>query len=139
VSQRTDGAASALKKFALIEIALLISVIFLFQILPSHYAGVVAGLGFLTLGLALLRFTFKGPKPWRSTLTYAVLLYLVCSVLPILIGRLLNWGTEFKDVEILGLSGPKFHRISEILYLALIFSTVFELLKIKRAGRSTAR
>jgi hypothetical protein len=139
VSLQIDVRIAALKKFILAEILLLISVIMLFKFLDSQVAGTIAGMGFLILGLLILYFTTRLATPWNSLLRWAALLYLFGSVLPILTGRLMNWGTEFRDILIFGISGPQFHRISEILYLLLIGATVFELLKLKRAARSATR
>jgi hypothetical protein len=129
---RLKGRAQGLVFFILIEIILIGIVSLLFRFFSPPVAGLIAGAGFLLLGISLIVFVSRGQRPLAQASFWASSLYLAVAVIPILMARLLNWGIEFKDITIFGLQGPEFHRLSGSLYVGLLAATVVDWLRALR-------
>jgi len=109
-----------------IEILIVILVIFIFSQLDHQIAGLIAGFLFGLLGL-IIGFQLLRARSLRSFTFWWLFVYMFYSVIPMILKRLGAWGTEFSDITIWGMAGPEFHKVSERIYLVLIFSTIFDL------------
>lgn len=117
------------KKWLLIlalEIATVILVIFLFQTLDRQIAGLVGGLLFGLLGL-FIGFRLLSLRTLRSFTFWWLFVYLFYSVIPMMLNRLQAWNSSFEEVQVWGMNGPEFHKVSEKIYLVLILATLLDL------------
>jgi len=96
-------------------------------------AGALAGGYFLFSGLYML-WRLRGWSPrWQSPTWYVLLVHVFAISLPMLISRFMQINLSFEDVRILGLTGPQFHQVSNYVFMALIFSTIVDGVRVKRA------
>ncbi|HVK60275.1 MAG TPA: hypothetical protein VM432_01945, partial [Bdellovibrionales bacterium] len=72
----------------------------------------------------------------KSPTFYASLAHLFLTSLPLTITRFANYSLDFGDVRILGLPGPVFHGLSSAVYLVLILSTIFDLVRSYRLAKA---
>ena len=87
-------------------------------------AGAIAGLVFIAIPLVLLTSELRLPKKhWYQLTTVGI--FLVGSALPIFLLRITNWGTDFNELSLLGITGPELHKSSNILYIVMIISTAY--------------
>jgi hypothetical protein len=121
------------------EVLAMLLVTAIFRVItPKSSAAMVAGSVFVFLGLAILVLGLRVPQ-FRSSLTFKVgLIHLFLTSLPMLILRAIHIQEDFKDVRILGLPGPAFHHLSEIIYLVLLLVTAFEKWRAMRNSRLAA-
>mgnify|MGYP000561648035 CR=1 FL=1 len=109
------------------EIVTVAAVMSIFQVIDKQIAGLIGGFIFSILGIFIgLRLVQT-----RSFLTSAtfwwLFVYMFYSVLPMMITRLTNWGVEFEQLTIWGITGPDFHQVARNIYLILILATVIDL------------
>jgi hypothetical protein len=122
-------------RFLISEILMIGAVALIFRTIPDRVlAGVVAGTLFVSLGLWILVLglvSIKSVDPdrrfWHSATFWAGCAHLFLTSLPLMITRLLNWSTSFEQVDVLGLPGPVFHRLSTTVFSVLILATAFDL------------
>lgn len=109
----------------LILILWVVGVGLLFKFSPDRQvAGAIAGLFFIGIPLVLLVSELRqAHKHWYQLVTVGV--FLIVSALPIFLLRVLNWGTEFNDLSLLGITGPQLHKLSNVLYIAMIVTTAY--------------
>ena len=68
----------------------------------------------------------------------SIFILISCFVIsiPMFIIRLYNYDIEFSEIQILGLAGPIFHRVSTTVFSALMIATVVDWLRCLWAARS---
>lgn len=99
-----------------------------FRFLPSRVvAAVIAGTDFVVLGAVIFFIGLRDAR-FRKTLTFWLgTIHLFVIALPMMISRVLTFGTDFHDVKIFGLiPGPIYHHASEMFYLLLVVGTVID-------------
>lgn len=118
------------------EVLVVMAVVAVFRLIEVRLmAGAVAGLIFLALGLYIFVMGFKEPQFRRSKTFAAGCAHLFLSAIPLFLTRFLNYGLEFENVNILGLPGPLFHRVSTGIYIVLLVATLFDLVMALRSER----
>ena len=118
--------------FELVVIGLVVGA---FKLIPERLvAGAVAGTIFVLLGLFIVRSGWKD-RTKRTASFWMGCVHLFGSSLPLMITRLLNSSGSFEQVDVLGLPGPVFHRVSTTIYLVMMAATVWDLV---RAGKAQA-
>ena len=98
-----------------------------FATLESKFtAGMVAGSGFITVGLYLVRMVWSHEKPlgWLSFYTGHVHLFVIS--IPMVTVRVLNPDTPFEQLSLLGLPGPEFHTYSAHFYKLLLLAALVD-------------
>ncbi len=95
-------------------------------------AGAIAGTVFVLLGFYIVRGGWKD-RTKRTASFWMGCVHLFASSLPLMITRLLNRTGGFEDVNVMGLPGPVFHRVSTTIYLALIIATIWDLVRASKA------
>jgi hypothetical protein len=110
-----------------LEIAVMIAVVFVFRTIENRFhAGLVAGSLFILLGMAIVGRGWNSPE-FRRVPTFAVgCLHLFGVALPMIIIRVLNADSDFREIPVWGLPGPVFHKLSEGVYLLLLLVTAFD-------------
>ncbi|MFZ3231925.1 MAG: hypothetical protein WA160_17085 [Pseudobdellovibrio sp.] len=114
-------------------------VILIFQLIPEkRIASVFAGIGFIFLPLAFIAFEFSKIKTGRTSLVHLGISieFLFLSSLPIFLLRVMNWNSEFNNLELFGVSANSFHRFSNLNYMILIVSTSYMAFKELRNEKS---
>lgn len=94
---------------------------------PKNIAGMIAGSGFVLMGVVFIYWLTKWPKFKSSLVFWFALGHLVIIALPMFITRVVFFDTPFDEITVLGFPGPIFHQISENVFLILILTTVREL------------
>lgn len=91
----------------------------------KQVAGSVAGVGFLLLPLFYLVQELKQPNR-KSKLHIGVLLsFLILSVLPIILLRVFNYGSDFNTLSVFGIPAQKIHKYSNLIYLLMMASAFY--------------
>lgn len=101
-------------------------------------AAMLAGSGFVALGVWMVLRTLRWPDRFKFFSFYLGRVHLWLFSLPMLLVRIRYLGHDFSDVHFLGIPGPQFHRWSEMAYLLLVAGTVIDLLRT-RNQKSPAR
>lgn len=121
-------------KIFLLEILVIFAVTGLFKTLDRQIAGLVGGIFFILLGLFLYLRLFR-TRTYSRTLTFWWLhIYFFLSVLPVFITRVMNWGTPFNELTVLGMNGPTFHFVAEGIYLGLMATTLADMIRVPKSA-----
>ncbi|RYZ76369.1 MAG: hypothetical protein EOP05_05215 [Proteobacteria bacterium] len=105
----------------------------IFKFIPDRMtAGAIAGTIFVLLGVYIVRGGWK-EREKRTASYYAGCLHLFLSSLPLMITRLLNQSAGFEQVNVLGLPGPIFHRVSTTIYMILLIATIWDFVRASKA------
>lgn len=123
-------------KVLLAEIAVVFVVMGIFKSIEDRMiAGMTAGVVFVGLGAFILSLGLRAVE-FRRTATFVFgCIHLFAMSLPMLLTRLMTAGEEFKNVSVLGMSGPVFHRVSTSIYLFMMAATVIDLVRSWRRER----
>lgn len=114
-------------KFLVAELFTIVAVVATFRLVEERLiAGAIAGSIFSLLGIAIVIRGIRD-RGFRSGFTfYAGCAHLFLSSLPLMITRFLNRAVGFEQVNVLGLPGPVFHKVSTAIFLLLIAATVID-------------
>lgn len=117
----------------LILVLWVIGVGLLFRFSPDRQmAGAIAGVIFVAIPLVLLVSELRqAQRHWYQLVAVGV--FLVVSALPIFLLRIFNWGTDFNELSLLGVTGPQLHKLSNVLYLAMMATTAFCWLRARQS------
>lgn len=95
------------------------------------WAGISAGTVFIALG-ALILIEGMRNKELRYRPTFLMgLMHLFFVSLPMLGIRLWNYSMGFEQIQIWGLAGPVFHRLSTGVYFILVLATLFDWVRLR--------
>lgn len=90
----------------------------------KQVAGIIAGSGFILLPTLFIYSEMKNTK--KSIFHLLTLsLFVLASAFPIFFLRVLNWGVDFKELSLLGISSEQLHRTSNILYSFIFLSAAY--------------
>lgn len=96
----------------------------IFRLIPDkQLAGFFTGLGFLVLPLFFLITEFKGEK--NNLHRAALIMFLVCTALPIFVVRIATWGEDFNTTDFFGVPSPVLHRLANFLYVGMLASAIY--------------
>lgn len=99
-------------------------------------AGAIAGTCFvLSQGWMLLK-TVRWANKFKYPTFYLVRINLWIFSLPMVIARARNWNVEFAQLNIWGIPGPEFHRLSELCAILLILATAVDYLRVAKQMRN---
>lgn len=108
-----------------------------FNLIESRLlAGAIAGFYFVTSGLFMILRAWRWGDKWKSAVWYPLLAHVFVISIPMVVSRFLQAGMGFEDVQILGLPGPVFHRLSSSVFMLLILATVIDLFRVWRTHRA---
>ena len=97
-------------------------------------AGVIAGVFFILIPLIMLVSELRSAaRHWYQLASVAI--FLVFSALPIFCLRIFNWGTDFNELSLFGVTGPQFHKSSNILYFIMIATTAYAWYSTSRSSQ----
>ena len=94
-------------------------------------AGTIAGIGFVLLPLFFLYIEMKVRDKRNYLHAVVLLVFLLSSALPIILLRILNQGVPFDSIELLGITGPQLHKISNYTYMLMLFSSAGRFLYLR--------
>jgi hypothetical protein len=118
--------------FFVLEIAVTVLAIVSFKFIPVRvYAGLLAGLGFLSQGTYIFWRIRLWKKGWMYLTFWAATVHLGFSTIPMLITYLVNWNEGFHQMNIWGMPGPVFHYLSEKIFVALMVATIIDYLRVR--------
>ena len=102
----------------------ILMVIGIFRLVPDkQLAGFIAGLGFLILPIVFLVTEFKGSK--NNLHTASLLIFLVCTALPIFLVRITTWGEDFSTTDFFGVPSVFLHKLANFLYVGMLASAIY--------------
>jgi hypothetical protein len=108
-------------------------VIALFRFVEERsVAASVAGLWFCFIGTYIVITSSKWPPRWRSPVLVISAIFTFVVAYPMLVVRSMNWAIPMSEVRIWGIPGDVFHHLSNIVYLAMVVATVWELRKVTK-------
>lgn len=94
-----------------------------FQMIQDRpIAALVAGSLFLFSTLGIMWWESRYPGYYKRISFIAMSCFLVLSVLPILVLRLVNWGQPFHEIQMFGIFGPQLHQFSNYLFIAVMIT-----------------
>lgn len=105
-------------------------------IADRQIAGLMAGVGFLAVGLYAIFRTLRWENKLRHPTFHMVRLHTWLFTLPILLVRIQYWGHDFSQLHFLGIPGPDMHKYSEKVYLVMMAATLFDWWRIRHQIRS---
>lgn len=119
--------------FLLAEFAAAALAVFWFKMLPNRYwAAVLAGSGFVSLGLGIVWSLRHHPRKNKFFTYWAAWIHLFMFSAPMLLYRLWMPGADWEMVRIFSFTGPQFHQASEKFYLALMLATMIDRIRFRR-------
>lgn len=123
--------------FLLSELLVVAAVVTTFSIVEQKVVGgLVGGTLFVAQGFWILIAGIRTKSIRRSFTFYLVIVHLGLCALPLMLTRLWNLRVSFDLIEVFGLPGPVFHRISTTVYLCLILGTLFDLVWSVKTSRN---
>lgn len=112
--------------FLLLQIVATLNAILSFQFISNRFmAAMVAGFGFVALGLYGAHRTWRWMDKWHSPTFYLFNVHLWIISLPMVFTRI--FAVDFAQAKIWGIPATEFHRLSEKLFAALMIATVFDI------------
>ncbi|MGE0764582.1 MAG: hypothetical protein AB7N80_15005 [Bdellovibrionales bacterium] len=123
-----------LRIFMAIQVASAILAVVSFRLIEERWqAAMVAGAGFVLVGVWMVLKTLRWPNRFRMFSFYFARLHLWLFALPMLLVRLKNFGHDFSQVHFLGVPGPTFHKVAEVVFMLMMVGTFVDLLRVIRA------
>ncbi|HMN66905.1 MAG TPA: hypothetical protein PKC28_00040 [Bdellovibrionales bacterium] len=101
------------------------------------WAGALAGSYFVLSGLFMVTRAVQWNDVWRSFCWYPLIAHVFGISIPMMVTRFAQAGLHFENVKILGLEGPAFHRLSTVIFGALVLGTLIDLARTWRATNVT--
>lgn len=110
----------------------IVAVTLLFKFVPSkQIAGAIAGFGFVLW--PTLFFIFELRQSLKDKIYMTILaIFLLANALPIFLLRILNWGTDFSELSLLGIPAARFHGVSNVMYLIMMSMSAWLYFKNKK-------
>lgn len=119
--------------YLMIHALVVLAVMGLFHWIPEkQVAALFAGSLFILVPLAVIHMEWNILKDYRSLSGWGCLLFLLISALPVFLLRVMNWGTPFDELSLLGVSGPDMHKMSNGIFLLMLLGFVVDSVRIKR-------
>ena len=107
-----------------------------FHYIPVRFeAAMVAGTGFLILGVWLVLKTLRWPGKFNTLTYYLARVHLYIFSLPMLLVRIFYARIPFDHLHFVGIPGPVYHRAAEVAYMLLMIATVIDWLRLKIAAK----
>lgn len=131
---------SRYRNYILVQLLVVVFVILIFKVMPEKQpASVVASFLFIGSALGVLRYEFKFPNPYRRFSVWAVIIFLTVSAIPIFLLRIFNWGVDFNELTLLGLTGAQMHKVSNYFFILMLIGFFIDsyLLVLKEKSRDT--
>lgn len=124
-----------LAQFIFLQVLGVVIAATVFKVIDSRlFAGMVAGFYFVNSGAYMLWRIVQWPDRFRSFTLYPLLIHLFGISIPLMVARLMNVHLAYEEIKIWGIPGPAFHQISTIVYSILVFATIADLTRARRAS-----
>ncbi len=102
-----------------------IGVGFVFKLVENRQvAGLIAGIVFILIPIFFLWLECR-KKIIQYFYVLLLSIFLIFSAIPIFLLRILNWGTDFKELSLLGVSAELLHRSSTFLYILIMLAAAY--------------
>ena len=121
-------------QFILAEVLASLWAVLIFRLLSDRImAAVLAGLGFVSLGLFIVHALRHHSRKGSLVTYWLAWIHLFVFSIPMLTFRLLKPDADFSQVHILWWTGPQFHGASEMFFLVLVVGTIFDCFRAPKA------
>lgn len=128
-----------LQRFLVFQLVALVWALAMFRLIEIKWqAGLMAGGMFVALGLFMVLRSLRWIGRFRMASFYLARIHLWLFALPMVLVRLRFLGHDFADLHFLGISGPIYHRISEMAFLIMVAATLVDWLRVRAAENKKA-
>lgn len=97
-------------------------------------AALVAGTGFVVVGIWMVLRTLRWTNRFRFVSFYTARIHLYIFSLPMLLVRWRYKDVDFSQINLMGIPGPVVHRWAEMFFLVLVAGTLIDWIRIRRSG-----
>jgi len=112
---------SRFRNYLSLEALVIFLVLICFQVIPDKKAAsIVASFLFLSSSSLILYWETKFPDFKKRPSFWGTLIFLVASVLPIFILRLLYWELPFDQIQLGPITGAEMHKASNYLFMMMM-------------------
>lgn len=123
-----------LQLFLILEVIAVIWAGLVFQIFDSRLlAGAMAGTYFVLSGLYMVLKAWQWPSKWQSLTLYPLLVHVFVISIPMVAVRFYQYQSAFGEVNIWGIPGPIFHRLSSTIFFVLIGATLIDWWRVRKS------
>lgn len=113
------------RKQFIILLVWIFAVMALFRLISDkQIAATIAGVGFLLWPTLFLATELKRSVANRVHVGL-LLVFLICSALPVFFLRVLNWGVDFSTLSFVGVPAPTIHKVSNYTYMMMVASALY--------------
>ena len=96
----------------------------IFKVIPEkQMASLIAGSGFIIWPVLFLIHEFKSAR--NKIHIFTNILFLAAAALPIFLLRVMNLGSEFSTLSILGVPAAELHKYSNFFYILVLISALY--------------
>ena len=111
------------RQYLSIEALVILFVLGSFKFIPDRQiASVVASFIFLFSTLGIIYWEKQFPGFQKKVSFYALMAFLLLSVIPDMSLRFLNWGVPFEELSMGGIPGEQLHKFSNYLFIAMMIA-----------------
>lgn len=129
-----------LQIFLALQLAAFILAMGSFRLIENRWqAALIAGSGFVLLGLWMVLKSLRWPDRFRYFTFYAARIHLFLFSLPMFLARLRFRNVDFAQIHLLGIPGPMIHRAAEVFYLVIVISTLIDWMRVRKSGLESTR
>lgn len=122
-----------LRVFLALQLASTIVAMTVFKLVEVRWqAGLIAGSGFVFVGVWMVLKTLRWPERFRYASFYLARAHLWLFALPMILVQFRFFGADFAQVHFLGIPGPQFHRMAEITFLVMVVGTGVDLYRVRK-------
>jgi hypothetical protein len=122
---------SRYRNYISLQALVVLGVLGVFKVIPVREASLLAS-SFFLLSTLLILLIEKKRHSTSSVSFVAASIFLVFSILPVLVFRVLSWQTDFSSYELFGVTGAQLHQISRYFFLSVIVGHFVDVYKSKR-------
>lgn len=102
------------------------AVMIIFKLINDRaWASIVAGIGFIFWPALFLILEIYSKNLKSKLHIVGCLQFLILSAIPIFLLRILNWGINFNELSLFGVSAVMFHQFSNISYLIMTIAIAY--------------
>lgn len=111
------------RQYLSIEAGVIILVLASFKFIPDRQiAAVIASFLFLVSTLGIIYWEKKYEGFHKKVSFYALMAFLVLSIIPVMTLRFMNWGIPFENLSMGGIPGTELHKFSNYLFIGLMIA-----------------
>jgi hypothetical protein len=117
----------------LMQLVVIVGVVVLFRVIPDRkIASIFTTLLFILLSAIIFYVESTKIEKWKNPLFICSGIFLFLIVIPLAVVRFLNWQYDFSELKIWWIAAPKFHNISNYIFILMIIASLWNLFKSRK-------